>query len=403
MTRFRAWLARLSMPDRVAVGLAVLLVALISLSRGDEPTAGVEARSFDLGAVAILAAGLALLFLSKRYPGIVVLAVIGLTVTWYQVGYTHAIVNLLTLVAFYQLGVTGDRRRELGFGGSALGFVLVSILAFSDEPLSQAVNAFAWPVAALLFGELIRNRRLLIDEYAERVRTAEAKADQRVAEERLRIARDVHDVLAHTVSAMTVQAGVAADTFDRDPAAMRDSLANIRAAGKEAMAEVKATIAVLRSGERSNDTQMAPAPRLNRVPELIDRARARGLDVELRMDLGRDEDSGVRQNPDIESLVELTAYRIVQESLTNVIRHADASRAQVDITRGQSQLIVEVCDNGRARPDPEAERAALDGAGFGLRGMHERLEPLGGTLRYGPHSAGGWQVVACIPTGNAGS
>jgi signal transduction histidine kinase len=399
MTRLHAWLTRTSVPDRVAVGVAVLLITMIALARGDDPTAGVEARSFDLGAAAILAVGFTLLLLSKRFPGTVVVAVIALTVIWYQVGYTHSIVNLLALVAFYQLGLTGDRKREIGIGGATLGFVVVSISAFSDEPLSEAVNAVAWPVAALLFGELIRNRRLLIDEFAERARTAEAKADQRVAEERLRIARDVHDVLAHTVSAMTVQAGVAADTLDRDPEAMRHSLANIRAAGKEAMAEVRATIAVLRSGDHTNGSRTAPAPRLDRVPELADRARARGLNVELHMDLEGDGARAERQNPDIESLVELTAYRIVQECLTNVIRHADASRAAVSITRGRSQLIVEVRDDGRAGPDPDAALAASDGAGFGLRGMHERLEPLGGALRYGPHPEGGWEVVARIPIG----
>jgi signal transduction histidine kinase len=400
MTRFSAWLARLSMPDRIAVGVAVLLVTLIALTRGDEPTAGVEARSFDVGAAAILAAGISVLLLFKRFPGTAVIAVIALTVTWYQAGYTHPIINLLVLIAYYRLGLTGDRKREIGIGGATLGFVVVSIIAFSEEALSEAVNAVAWPVAALLFGELIRNRRLLIDEYAERARTAEAKADQRVAEERLRIAHDVHDVLAHTVSAMTVQAGVAADTLDRDPKAMRHSLANIRAAGKEAMAEVRATIAVLRDGgEHPNGNQTAPAPRLDRLPDLADRARARGLEVELHTDLGGEGPPGAQSNTDIESLVELTAYRIVQEGLTNVIRHADASRAEVSVTRGHSELIVEVRDNGRTSHD--AGLAAADGTGFGLRGMHERLEPLGGALRYGPRPEGGWEVVARIPTGGS--
>lgn len=411
MRRARAWLSDLSLADRVAAGLGLVLVPVFVLSP-DEPPEGIAARSFDAGAVLLLvAAGLALLA-RRRFPGTTVLVMTALACTWYTSGYANGAINIPTLIAFYNLGTTGDRRRQFGVGALALSVPVVVILAQSDVPPREALDALGYPLAALLFGELVRSRRLLLlAEYAAKAETAErdaeAEADRRVTEERLRIAQDVHDVLAHAVSVMTVQAAAGADTLDRDPEAARKALADIRAAGKGAMAELRTTVAVLRGGGPGAAAAAAPAPRLDRLAELVDGARAQGLDVELILDLVDDGDSdgdssGLDGLDGVESLVQLAAYRVVQESLTNVIRHAGAARAVVRLERCPSELVVTVTDDGRGPggPEPSGGGAERGRACFGLRGMRERVESLGGSLHCGRRpDARGWQVVATLPVG----
>jgi signal transduction histidine kinase len=396
MEQVRAWLRGQSLAQRLAVAFGVLLVVLFGLSSDDHPPPG-DVRSFDVWAAAILgAACLIVLLLRRRFPGLVVVTVTALTTGWYFAGYTSGVINIAPLVAFYELGATGDRRRQIGIGALALSIPLVTILVFAPDQRRESLNAVGWPLAAMLAGEITRSRRLLLSEYAQKAAASEAEreaeAERRVAEERLRIARDVHDVLAHAVAVMTVQAGVAADAQERDPEAVKAALATIRSAGKEAMAEMRATVAVLRGGAQATT---APAPRLDRLGELIDGARAKGLEVDLVV-----QPDAPEQLDGIESVVQLTAYRVVQESLTNVLRHAAASRATVTLDHKPTELVVTVEDNGRIRPllpfGPLARAV-----GFGLRGMRERVESLGGVLRYGPRTSGGWKVVATLPVREA--
>jgi signal transduction histidine kinase len=199
-----------------------------------------------------------------------------------------------------------------------------------------------------------------------------------VVEERLRIARDLHDVLAHTVSVMTVQAGVAAEAVDRDPDAAHRSLTAIRRAGRAAMQEVRATVAVLRTGAGPDGT--APAPGIEDLAELAAAVRDQGLDVRIEVPL---EDEAVPE------VLGLTVYRVVQEGLTNVVRHAGASSVLVRVVQAGSTLDVEVRDDG----------SGGDGTppGLGLRGMAERVEALGGSLHHGRDGAAGWVVRASLP------
>jgi signal transduction histidine kinase len=368
----------------IAFGLAVLcLVALLS-----EPIRQSSPRSLDALAGLLLALAVAALLVRGRFPATVTVAVLGLSVLWYSLGYGSRLIDAPALVAFYTLGTTGHRVRELAVGGLAVGALVAAALA-GEGNARAGIGGIGWAAAAILFGELVRSRHLLLVQYAQRAAEAEqerdAEAERRVAGERLRIARDVHDVLAHTVSVMTVQAGVAADAMDRDPGAARSALTRVRSAGKEAATEIRATVAVLRNAPPADAD---PTPGLDRLPELVEGARGKGLDVELSVDL-----DGVG----VESLVELTAFRIVQESLTNVIRHAGASRARVRVTRSAAHLLVEVRDDGR--PPGRAVEAA---PGYGLRGMGERVEAVGGTLRYGFAPDGGWSVRASLPTRAAG-
>jgi len=375
---------RLPVGDRVAIGaITVLLVVLLLGSTGSGSESG--DRAFDFGAVWLLALGTGFAVMARRAPATGALGTLAVTVAWYSIGYSTSFVNLPHLVAFYLLGVSGDRRKQLLVGGLAVAVTGVATLA-AGEPSSSVAGAVGWTIVPILFGELAFNRRALLDELADRAARAEAErdreAERRVARARLEIARDLHDVLAHTVSVMTLHAGVGRDALPRDPEAAAVALDTIRQAGRRAMDEVRALVAVLRSDADAPDT--APAPGLDRIGELVDAARATGLEV----------DCDVAGDGDVPEVVQLTAYRIVQESLTNVVRHARAGRVAVHVrTRGDG-LVVEVRDDGVGGGRP--------GEGFGLQGMRERVGSLGGTLRAGPAEDGGWQVVAHLPLRRGG-
>lgn len=405
VTRIRTWWARMTPEARVAVVLVTVLLPLAVLGSEDPPEEGDVSRGLDAVSLGLLAVAVLAMLASRRFPGSAVVVSMVAVSTWYDLGHTSGLITPAVLVVFYQLGYTGDRRRQFGLGLPAISLPLLSNLFSGDSIWDKItsgdwpIDAVGWPIAAMLLGELVRNRRLLLDEYADRARTAEnerdAEADRRVAQERLRIARDLHDVLAHTVSVMNVQAGAATDTIDRDLEAARASLQTIRAAGKQAMTEVRATISVLRDTEASTAVETHPAPGIDQIPELVEGVRTQGLSVDLELGLGPDR---TQQNGSqgLDSLVELTAYRVVQEGLTNVTRHAHASHVEVRLHQHGSDLIVEISDDGTASPTGEAL-----GGGFGMKGMRERIEPLGGTLSYGPRPGGGWSVLATLPTRKA--
>ncbi len=372
--------------DHVVLAAAALIV-IVAAALDDQPPATTDARDLDVLAVGFLLFGAILLTASGRFPTTVALGALGVVFAWYGTGYTSSLVNVLPLVAFFRLGASERQRQKIVVVAVAAVATLAMMTGVGEEPWGDAVGAVGYLVVATLFGEFVRNRRLVVEEYAERARHAEAEVEQRVTQERMRIARDLHDVLAHTVSGMTVQAGVALDALDRDPGAARDALEAVRATSREALDEVRATLAVLRSGTDRVGT--APAPRIDRVPVLLDAARDRGLDVDVDLALSD------RALPDV---VELTAFRVVQEGLTNVVRHARASRVWVTILQEPSSLLVEVRDDGTS-DDP------VGPTGMGLRGMAERVQSLGGELVHGRQTNGsrstggphGWTVRARIP------
>nr|WP_276498531.1 histidine kinase [Agromyces luteolus] len=219
------------------------------------------------------------------------------------------------------------------------------------------------------------------------VRAIAAETDAReaalraVAEERARIARELHDILGHSVSVMVVQAGAAAEVVDVDAAAARRALEAIRTTGTDALAEVRRVVELLREDDHD---ALSPQPGIARIPELIEQARGSGLVVDFRAD----------DTSDLSAGRQLAVYRVVQESLTNVRRHARAASASVAIERSADRVDVTVTDDGAAAG---ADRAA----GHGLLGMRERVTLYGGTLEAGPGPSG-WRVHASLPIG-AGS
>jgi signal transduction histidine kinase len=242
-------------------------------------------------------------------------------------------------------------------------------------------------IGAVLAGDNVRNRRAYLVELEERAERAEAlraaEAREAVTEERTRIARELHDVVAHSVSVMVVQAGAARRIAERDPVRAAEALGTIERVGRESLEELRRVLGVLRAdGSAGNGT--APQPDLDGLDGLVARCAEAGLAVDLVVD------GPVRPVP---PGIGLTAYRIVQESLTNVLKHAGAQAASVTLGYRPDAITIEVGDDGRG--------AAADSgpAGHGIAGMRERAATCGGSLRAGPRPGGGFRVRAVLPIG----
>jgi signal transduction histidine kinase len=223
-------------------------------------------------------------------------------------------------------------------------------------------------------GEAARNRRAAIDQAARRA----------AGEEQARIARELHDVIAHSVSVIVVQAAAADDVFEQRPDQARAALRSIEAAGRDALGELRRLLAAV--GPSAEGGSPRPQPGLDRLGELVAPLRATGLEVTVRR-----EDAAAGALP---AGVDRCAYRIVQEALTNTLRHSGASRAEVTVRATPEALEVEVVDDGRRGA---AATAAANGAGRGIAGMRERAAMLGGSLQAGPLPGGGFRVHARLP------
>ncbi|MEU5951663.1 sensor histidine kinase [Streptomyces sp. NPDC047525] len=340
------------------------------------------------------------LLVRSRWPVAVSVVTGAACAGWALYGHIGELLNLPVMVALYALAAQGDRRRTVRTAViAALVSGVVSVIAGKDvaQPQGAPLLEMLWPLVPLLLGEVVRGRRELMKEYADRAERAEAdrerEARRKVDQERVRIARELHDVVAHTVSAMTVQAGLALDALDSRPEVARTAMRQVRTSGKEAVRELRATVGVLREGRRV--ASVDPAPRLAQLGELVEGVRGTGLRVSLHTDTdtGTDTDTatGGRELP---QLVELAAYRIVQEALTNVIKHADARHVAVSVATAGGRLAVEITDDG---PLTTTAAATTSGEGYGLIGMRERATAVGGTLEAGPLPGGGWRVRAVIP------
>jgi signal transduction histidine kinase len=288
----------------------------------------------------------------------------------------------LVTVALFTVAELGDRRRSLLVGAvTAVGLVATILLEEGRlEPTHVAIRLPVF-VAALALGDTVRSRRALeAAELAERrreEREREAQSRRRVSDERLRIARDLHDTLAHALVAINVRAGVAAHLSDsQDPGA---ALLDIKSASADALRDLRVTLGLLR--ERGEAAPVTPALGLSAVPDLIERAHAAGLDAHADIELNGEV---------VPSPVAQAAFRIVQESLTNVLRHAGAASAHVVVRTSGRMLEVDVTDDGRGGTAGET-------SGHGLRGMTERVTALGGQVSTGPRLEGGWRVHAQLP------
>lgn len=244
-------------------------------------------------------------------------------------------------------------------------------------------------VVSVVAGRIVYNSRRVADELA---RVNEALRNERettarllVAEERTAIAREVHDILAHTVSVMVVQAEVAEELFDKDGQRSRAAIAAVQNTGREALTELRRILAFLRTAD-SADSDVQPQPQLARLPELVESLGRAGLSVSVTVT------GEVRR---LAPGVDLCAYRVVQEALTNVLRHSGCNDARAELHYHRHAIEVEVADSGSGQAAP----VAVEGVGHGLRGMRERVAMYGGEITAGPRTPGGFVVRALIPDG----
>ncbi|MEV4118665.1 histidine kinase [Micromonospora sp. NPDC049645] len=366
--------ARIGVRDwSIALGVAAVLL-LTGLS-GDHATTGADPLGFALLGVG----GLALA--ARRRVPVVVLLVTGVCALGYQaVGFD--VFAVAYLVAVYAAMRAGHRTATAVTSVVMLAALPVAAIA-SGLPVGEAfaqargVLELAWLIAAGAAGEALRQAERRADE-AERTR--EESALRRADEERLHIARELHDSLTHQISVIKVQAEAAVHLARKRGEPVPQALLAILDAGREASRELRVTLEALR------DDGSATASGLDQVAELVRRARVNGLDATLTIE-------GHRMG--LPAAVERTAYRIVQESLTNVTRHAGAASASVRVEYRPDAIIVQIEDDGTARPASAAE------PGVGLLGMRERVGALGGRLSAEARSEGGFTVHAELPVPGA--
>jgi signal transduction histidine kinase len=299
-------------------------------------------------------------------------------------------VFIALLIAFYSVGAHCDERRAPIVGGLALVAIAAVDLArpgfftgsHSARPGAWLAFAIAW-----LVGRDMRRRRQEVAGLESRAarleREREEQAQLAVSQERARIARELHDIVAHAVSVIVAQAR-AGPHLAHDPERATGVFRAIESSGRDALVELRRLLGIL----RSEDQQLAigPQPGLDSLRSLIEQVRASGLPVQLRVE---------GEPVQLLAGVDLSAYRIVQEALTNVVKHADASNAEVVIRYGSRTLELDVLDDGRST------RASGNGAGHGLIGMRERVALYGGTIEAGAQAEGGFLVRARLPLGDA--
>jgi signal transduction histidine kinase len=367
-----------------AVVAAALVVAMVATD-GDA-----DARPFDVLAGVLVVAAVGVLPLHRRAP-IVVLAVttsaLGLYgLRDYPEGPVSLAVTLTVIGAIFAVTLAwGPGKAWVPAAVSTA--VLLATAFYGSTTLFPALFA-SWAAGAVLLGGSVLGRRAERAALEERARhlaeTREEEARRRVAEERVRIARDLHDSVAHTLASISVQAGVGAHVLDERPKDARDALLAIKHTSRDALAELRATLGMLRSDDAAS---REPAAGLDRLPSLVESSRATGLPVDLVIE------GEARPLP---SAVDTAAFRIVQESLTNVIRHAGPARATVAVRHGDDRLEIEVTDDGRGAVDGNGAAGVTSG-GHGLAGMRERVALLGGELDAGPRPSGGYRVLARLP------
>jgi signal transduction histidine kinase len=307
-------------------------------------------------------------------PFPVVLAITDVRVLFYG--------GLLAMLVLVYSGARYGRDRQ-GLVAGALGAGVLAFVQARVPSLHQLGEiAFEWMamIAAWTTGRVIHVRERRADASEERAHELAEQARTALQQERARIARELHDVVAHAISMIVVQAGASEQIVAEDPERARASFRSIRAAGSEALGEMRRLLGVLR--EDGDELALDPQPGLAGVDALVAQARAVGLSVELHV--------GGTCQP-LSPGLDLTAYRIVQEALTNVRKHAGAQRAQVRVDY-RDALEIEVVDDGR-------EMTTVNGSGHGLVGMRERVALYGGTLDAGPRPGGGFRVRAVLPIG----
>ncbi|MFE4670720.1 sensor histidine kinase [Streptomyces sp. NPDC056716] len=375
-----------------AVLAAAVLVCMIAGSftdsHGDKGvTWGI--RTPDALGLVLMTLGACALVLRRRAPMAVLAVTCALTAVENVSSAARAPVAMAAVVALYTVAARTDRHTTWRI--TLITTVVLAGSAMLAGPLpwyaQENLGIIAWTGIGATAGDAVRSRRAFVDAIRERAdraeRTREEEARRRVAEERLRIARDLHDVVAHHIALVNVQAGVAAHVMDKRPDQAKEALAHVRDASRSALNELRATVGLLRQSD-DPEAPTEPAPGLGRLEELAGTFRNAGLTVEVAR-----ADQGVT----LPAAVDLAAYRVIQEALTNVQKHAGtAAKAEVSVVRVGPDIEITVLDSGSGDSLTPA-----DGGGHGLLGMRERVSAVRGTLTTGPRYGGGFRVHAILP------
>ena len=363
----------------LAAGTGVFVVLTTVLGSGDP----IGVRPVPWTGWVLMIVACAALALRRRYPVTVGVVTLAASMVYYPAINPDGALLVTLIIALYSLASEGRTVAAGVIGGLAIVGSAFGEYGTDASPLGDAgmFLLVSWLVAAVAVGAGVHTSR----------RSREEALRRRAIEERLRIARELHDVLGHNISLINVQAGAALHTLSRDdgdssaPHEAAQALAAIKETSREALRELRGTLGVLRQVDEEAPT--APAPGLGRLPELADRSRAAGLAVDVET-----EGTPVELAP----AVDLAAFRIVQEALTNVTRHAGAGRVAVRIGYGGDDVTVDVIDDGRGA-GPRASRGS--GSGSGIDGMRSRAEALGGRLEAADRPEGGFRVTARLPYG----
>jgi len=370
-------------PTRVDVAVAALVFGASVVNVAAQDGAGISA--IPVAGFVMLAIGSAALFWRRNWPLAVLGAALALTVAWMAFGYPGNPVFLI-LASLYAVGrYVPDWR--IGLAALAVALAVVGFGQMADgDTVSEVVAALVVTTLPWYVGRRVRIRGYYAAAARERAEHLEwmraTEAQRAIADARAGIARELHDVVAHNVSVMTVQAGVARLVVADDPERAKEAIGAVEEAGRRALDELRHLLGVLRPETASGE--LGPQPALNQVPELVDQLRQTGMSLSLTADVPSE----------LPVRVELFAYRIVQEALTNVLKHGGVdTAAQVCLVESDGYLNIEVTDTGTAT-------STLPGSGQGIVGMKERASLLGGTFEAGPRPEGGFRVLARLPIGD---
>ena len=369
---------------------AILAVVVAGLQLGGTTAAArhqSDVNSLDAGGYLLLAAAVIVLPARRRWPVPTLVATFLLTLGYSLTSYPNGPIWAPLIIAFGTALVGGHRIAAYAWliVGYACFEWLVPAVTNKDFPSTAAiVGLAAWLLLILAVSEAVRGRLAYRSESRRRAleveRTRIEEARRQASEQRLGIARELHDVLAHSISLINVQAGVALELMDQRPDSARTALSAIKQTSKDALLEVQSVLAALRRPDEP--APHAPTPTLGDLTGLLDNARAAGLEVRLQV-------SGTPATLPV--AVEQAAYRIVQEAVTNVVRHARARAVTVQLSYLPDELQLVVEDDGQGAASP------LPNGGYGINGMRERASALGGQLTAGPHAGGGFRVHAHVP------
>jgi signal transduction histidine kinase len=369
----------------VVVGVLLLAAGWIGVG----PPWDIHPHPIGAGAGGLIGLVTLAVAVRRRYPVSVLLTLDSIALLWSAAHFPGVLVPLASLIACYTVATLRGWRWGLAGSGLSASSVLVAVhLAFGAEAPAGLSGTAVWMIAtAGAAGTAVGYYRALLGatraQLAREAQTHEEQARHRLIEERLRIARELHDILGHTMASISVQAGAGLHLLATRPAQAAEALTTIKHVSDQGLTDVKTMLGVLRADDET-DQPRAPRGGLDQLDTLLHPVRTGGIDPKLNVH------GSARALP---AAIDLAAYRIIQEALTNVLRHGRARTVELDLRYEPSQVVIQVRDDGRAAAPGDT---APDG--HGINGMRERVLALSGQFSAGPHPQGGFQVRCALPT-----